>query len=451
MSHASAFEGMVAADHPLSTRTGFNDLGLVCRSLVQYSPQSLWELENRRLPARLVKWRRHVRDFAETHMRPQAADLDAAPHPEPGEMRPGLHELFVAAAKAGLMTDLMPMPLGTSHPRQTRRMVWAQALKTEELSRVSGGQMLALCAPQLGLAPIALSGDIRAIQKFALPVNLDPRRGEPHICAFAITEPQAGSDAEEGHGASLYRPGVVARKEGNHWVLNGRKVFISGGDIAKTLTVFAAIEGEGMASWTCFVVLKGMPGFNVVRTELKMGMRASGAAELEFDNVRVPESHIVGGLRKGWALNRATLNFSRLPVAAMAVGFAQSALDIAMDYVVNHRLGGRRLLDFQEVQLTLAQMVAETTAIRALVWQQCGHFTPRQAGASIGKFYATDAAVRVCDMAMDLLGEHSLDAAQQLEKVFRDVRLTQIFEGTNQINRLAVIEDMQEELLSRML
>jgi len=216
------------------------------------------------------------------------------------------------------------------------------------------------------------------------------------------------------------------------------------------VTVFAALEGEGIESWTCFLVRKNMPGFSVVRNELKMGMRASSAAELEFDHVFVPDSHVIGGLRNGWAINRSILNLSRLPVAAMAVGFAQGATDAAMDFVCRYKLGGKGLIHYQETQLELAQMVADTSAIRSLVWQSSQSWVSTQGKSALNKFYCTDLAVKVCERAMDMMSNHGGLHCNSAEKAFRDARLTQIFEGTNQINRLALIEDIQEQLMSKM-
>ena len=179
-----------------------------------------------------------------------------------------------------------------------------------------------------------------------------------------------------------------------------------------------------------------------------MGMRASGAAAIAFDGCFVPDELVLGGQRGGWALNRATLNFSRLPVAAMSVGFARHATEIAMAFACHERVAGRPLIDRQHVQLALAEMQAETAAIRALVWQFSRRRVPEQAKASIAKFQASDRAQVVIERAMALLGEQALLHGTGLERVFRDNRLTRIFEGTNQINRLAVIEDQQELLLA---
>ena len=445
---ASSLDGHLPSAHALSPRTALKGLSAATRALMVYEPDTLWNIETARLPASLQRLRRRARAFARQELAPRALTLDALPHWPVDQVPAELNSLLFSAGREGWLSDMLPRPFGSASWLEYRHpLVLRSCLKVEEFSRVCGGQMLLLCAHTLGLAPILLTAKLNDLRRFVVPAFRALERGEPHLFAFAITEPAAGSDVEEGHGAAQLKPGLVARRGEDGWLLNGRKCFISGGDLAKSLTVFAALEGEGMASWTCFLVNSDMPGFRATRTELKMGMRASGAAELEFVNVFVPDSHVLGGLRKGWALNRQTLNLSRLPVAAMGVGFAQAAIDIAVEFASNTSLGGRALVHQQVVQLSLAQMMAETSAIRALVWQGARTWAPRQSIASMAKFHCTDVAMRVIGMAMDLLGSHALLHGNRLEKVYRDCRLTQIFEGTNQINRLAVIEDQQEELL----
>ena len=450
-----AIEGHLSCEHPLSPRELLPKFPLLTRPLINYEPDSLWWRETQGLPKSLQKLRLRVRQFAESELKPLALKLDSAKHLPVGEFHPELMPLLARAGRAGLLGDTLPSPLGSAPLTQFfHSFAWQASIRVEELSRVCGGLMLLLSAHCLGVGPILLSGDLSAIRRFLLPAFRESKNGEPHLFAFAITEPSAGSDVEEGLGASLYKPRVIAKKTSGGWLLNGRKCFISGGDIAKSIVVFAALEidgrSEGMESWTPFLVNNTMKGFSVDRVELKMGMRASGAAEISFDNVFVPDNHVIGGLRKGWAINRATLNLSRMPVASMAVGFAQGAIDTTTEFVCRTRLAGKALINYQEIQLMLAQMNAETSAIRGMVWNNARSFTPRQAEASMCKFHASDRAVRVCEMAMEVLGNHSVLHANSVEKIFRDVRLTQIFEGTNQINRLAVIEDMQEEFFQKM-
>ncbi len=441
--------GHVAPTSPLSPRTGFAALSPWIRPLVRYPIEDPWEADTRTLSRPLASLRRRLRAFAREHLAPVAERVDAAPHPPLGRLVPEAQIVLEAAGREGLLSDLLPRPFGAADPRLfAHPLAMAAALKTEELAAVDGGLMLLVCAHALGVAPVLLCGDLGPLRRFVLPAFAASRAGTPHLFAFAITEPGAGSDVEEGHGAAHCTPGTVARRANGGHLLRGRKCYISGGDVARDVVVFAALEGEGLASWTAFLVDARAPGFRVARTELKMGMRASGAAELELDDVFVPDDRVLGPLRSGFALNRATLNMSRLPVAAMGVGFARAATEAAIEFACLAKLGRAPLLARQDVQLALADMLAETQAARAMVWAASQKPQAIQREAAAAKFFCTDVALRVCARAMDLLGNHALLPGARVERAWRDARLTQIFEGTNQINRLAVVEDVQEHLLA---
>jgi alkylation response protein AidB-like acyl-CoA dehydrogenase len=447
---ARQIAGHVEPTASLAPQPGFRRHPIM-RVMSSYQTQDGWERDTRELPPALRKYRREMRQFAATELEPLALrldlekrDVDASPAELPALLR--------TAARAGLFSDLLPRPIGSVGPNRYRSsLVLQQVLKTEELARADGGLMLYLSAHNLGLAPALFSGNRHAYRDVILPALRACANGDPQIFAFAITEPGAGSDAEHGHGAAQTRPGLVATRAGGGWTLHGNKIFISGGDIARWVVAFAAIEDEGFESWTAFLVDTESSGFTRLRNEHKMGMRASGATALAFDGCFVPDELVLGGLRGGWALNRATLNFSRLPVASMSVGFAQRATEIATEFACHERLAGRPLIDRQHVQLALADMQAETSAIRSLVWQFSQRRVPEQAKASLAKFHAGDRAQVVIERAIGLLGEHGLLHQTGLEKVFRDNRLTRIFEGTNQINRLSVIEDQQQLLLAETL
>lgn len=435
----------------LSPRTAFARLPRLVRALVEYAPLDAWEQDTVTLSPALQRVRRTARAFAERHLAPVALSVDARPHGPPGEPGAEAMEVLRAAAREGLLDDLLPRPFGSAAPRLLAEpLYFPAALKTEELAAVDGGLMLLLSAHALGVAPLLLAGDLGALRRFVLPAFRACARGEPQLLAFAITEPAAGSDVEDGHGAATARPGTTATRAPGGWRLSGRKCFISGGDLAVGVVVFAALAGEDMRSWTAFYVPKGAVGFRVTRTEKKLGMRASSAAELEFDDVFVSDEHVLGGLRNGWALNRAVLNMSRIPVAAMGVGFARAATDAAIEFCCRTTLGGRALVDYQDVQLELAGMLADTAAARAMVWAAASRRQALQREASAAKFHCTDTALSVCTRAMDLLGNHALLHHERVEKIYRDARLTQIFEGTNELNRLSVIEDLQEQLLATM-
>ena len=159
---------------------------------------------------------------------------------------PAVAAILQRAAVRGLLSDTLPWPFGRAPLALARvPLALAQAVRAEEFAAACGGMALLLGAHGLGMAPILISGDQRAIGRFVRPAFRDHRRGDPHLFAFAITEPHAGSDVEEGAGAALLKPGVTARRVEGGWRLSGRKVFISGGDLARTITVFAALEGEG--------------------------------------------------------------------------------------------------------------------------------------------------------------------------------------------------------------
>lgn len=449
LAEADHLPAFLAPSHILSPFSAFKRAPLL-RQISAYSALDTWEVDTRRLPWALARLRRRVHSFAQKECLPLAAKTDQQQRKH-HHLSQDLQHLLQCAGRAGLLTDLLPAPFGSAPPLQFQHsLTLQQAIRVEELARADGGLMLLLSAHSLGLCPLLLSGDIALMRRVVLPALRATEAGEPHIFAFAITEPAAGSDAEEGHGASHQKAGVKAHRVAGGWQLTGRKIFISGGDVARYVSVFAALEGEGYDSWTCFLVdTQQSTGFKVSRCELKMGMRASGAAELEFDQCFVPDNYVVGGLRNGWGLARATLNISRLPVAAMAVGFAQQAVDIASDYACSQTLAGKPLIHYQQIQATLADLQAETSAIRALVWHHAKSWTARQDGAAMCKFQATDRAQVVIETVMDMLGAASVLHQQRIERTFRDCRLTRIFEGTNQINRLAVIEDQQSDFLKR--
>jgi len=442
-------DGHVAFNDSLSPFKAISKLSRASRAVSHYTPRNLWDEDTLKLPKSLQIHRRNLREFAQSTLAPAALSGDCAPHLPVGETHSELDYILASAGKSGMLSDQLPSPWGATKAINFRHSLVLQGcLKTEELFSACAGYGLAISASGLGSLPILLSGNLSSIRRFMVPAYKASLQGDAQLFAFAITEPGAGSDAEEGHGAKYAKPSVVAKKCTGGWKLNGRKCFISGGDIAQNITVFAALEGEGMESWTCFLVEKGTPGFKAVRNELKMGQRASTASELEFCDVYVPDANIIGELRQGWALNRATLNYSRMPVAAIALGVARGAMESVINFACHYQVAGKALINYQEIQLQVAQMIAETSAMRSLIWQNAEAMVPRQGKASMAKFYCSDAAIRVCDIAMDILGNQGVLHKNNAEKCFRDARLTQIYEGTNQINRLAVIEEYQNEFLT---
>jgi alkylation response protein AidB-like acyl-CoA dehydrogenase len=411
------------------------NLGAIGRLMYDARARTIWQRDTATLPRVFRRLRLRYRDFAEAHIAPHtlAADLD--------QTSVDVRKLFVKSARRGFQTELLPWPLGTMKYRAlARSFLLGQALKAEEFCTACGGLGNALLAHELGMAPMFVCGDLGAVLGWMRKIYREVRRGEPAIGAFAITEPEAGSDVEETGGAATARIGCRATMEDGGWRISGRKVFISNGAVARWVTLFAAEEGRGVESWSCFLLDKSMEGFSVGRSEKKMGQRAADASELILDGVFVPDNRVIGPVGAGWAINRNVLNYSRPVVGAIALGIARGAFERALDFSHHSRLGGRPLVGYQEVQLELADMLVKLSAMRATVWQAVRYRVPFQAAGSIAKVFCTDTAWEVCNQAMELLGDHGYLHGHGVEKAARDARLTQIYEGTNQINRLAIFE-----------
>jgi alkylation response protein AidB-like acyl-CoA dehydrogenase len=413
-------------------------MNLIGRMLVDNREMSLWEHDTRTLPWPARRWRRRALAFSREHIRPLAPEADLHPHdydPKP---------LLSAAARKGFQTLLFVNPIGrASIPVFLRGAALQIAVVGEEFATECGGLALLLLAHNLGIVPLLLSGSLRTIIRHFMPFYLKSHLlGRPECMAFAITEPEAGSDVEETEGGAAarlvttakYMPGMGG------YILDGQKCFISDGAIADKVTVYAKIAGEGIESWTCFLVEKGMKGFSIGRSERKMGQRASDATELIFDNVFIPKKNVVGKVRSGWANNRNVLNYSRPVVGAMALGHGRGAFERCLEYCKRTNLGPKRLIEYQDVQIELADMMISLWAARSMIWQSCRQFRCYQSASASAKVFASDTAFRVCNQAMELMGDSGYLHAHGVERAWRDSRLTQIYEGTNQINRLALFE-----------
>jgi alkylation response protein AidB-like acyl-CoA dehydrogenase len=256
------------------------------------------------------------------------------------------------------------------------------------------------------------------------------------LAAFALTEPEAGSDA------SAIRTRAIREGDGYH--LSGTKRFITNGSVAGLITVFAVTDPDAPRHRriSAFAVEVPTDGFEVARLEHKLGIRGSPTAELTFDGVRVPEENRVGDEGQGWELAMATLDRSRPGIAAQAVGIAQGALDVAAQYARERRQFGQRIGEFQMVQAMLADMDARTEAARQLTYKAC---TEVEAGAhdatrwaAIAKLVAGDNAVAVANDAVQILGGYGYTEDYPVERMLRDAKITQIYEGTQQIQRLVI-------------
>jgi len=395
----------------------------------------IWDHDTATLSRPLRRLRYRYRDFAQKHLAPLGLAADRDPD------FVDIPELFMRAAREGFGTEFMPPPWGTLQITA----VWGglllpSALKAEEFCAADGGLGLALLAHELGIAPLFIAGNLKEHFHWLGLIYREIKAGEPALAAFAITEPGAGSDVEDTEGARTARLGCFYERGEGGFRINGRKVFITDGAVARWVTLFAAEKGRGVDTWTCFLLDKSMAGFEGGRRERKMGQRAADASELILEDVFVPDDRVVGEVGAGWAINRNVLNFSRPVVGAIALGIARGAFEHAARFCNETRLGGRHLVDYQDVQLTLADMLMKLSAMRATVWHATRYRLPFQAAGAIAKTFCSDTAWDVCTSAMTLLGDHGYVHAASVEKAVRDARLTQIYEGTNQINRLAIFE-----------
>jgi alkylation response protein AidB-like acyl-CoA dehydrogenase len=392
------------------------------------------------LSEELLLIQKTARRFAEREIRPIALELDQAPKDD------FCWEIVRKGGEIGLLSFLIPEEYGGGG-----QAMMGYTILLEELSVACSGVATIFGAHGLGLAPILLSGDVEAWERFFPPVVAAERSDRPYLCAYAITEPEAGSDVEHEEGARTARLTTWARREGDEYIINGRKCFISNGSVASLVTVFATLDREaGIDAWTCFAVPTDTPGFVVGRVEDKMGQRACPAAELIFEDVRIPKENVIGGEGGGWLLNQQVLASSRGPVGAIAVGIARNAYEIALRYASERYQGGKPIIKHQAVKMMLADMAIKIEAARLLAWKASyladTQLPPPRKEPAMAKTFASDIAVEVCLDAIQILGGYGYMRDYGVEKCLRDAKLCQIYEGTNQIQRLVILEEIEREL-----
>ncbi len=342
-------------------------------------------------------------------------------------------DLVKVFADAGFYSIYIPEEYGG-----LGRGVMDLVLVTEELSRYCGGIALAVAATALGTFPIIIGGNEEQKKKY-LPKLA---KGEM-IAAFGLTEPAAGSDA----GSISTR----AEKKGDKYILNGTKVFITNGGNAKVNTVIATTDPtKGTRGATAFIVEEGTPGFRYGKKEDKMGIRASSTCELIFEDCEIPEENRIGKEGEGFLVAMRTLDRSRPGVAAQALGIAQGAFDLAGGYAKTREQFGQSIIKFQSLQFMLADMAVQIEAARAMLYS-----TARMIDAgvkdvakdsSMCKIMASDTAMKVTVDAIQIFGGYGYMRDYPVEKYLRDAKITQIYEGTNQILRVVVARSIIREL-----
>ena len=433
---------------------------------------------------------RDAREFGERHVRPVALELDRkiGEHAEYFDW-----DIVRKGMEYGFLRYVIPKPFGGKGFFTTHF-----AVLMEELSSHCPGVANIFGAHALGLSPLLMAPDIRHYAKYMQAVALAEKRGEARLFALAITEPEAGSDVEDKDELPTARLSTHARKVEGGYVLNGRKVFISNGSVARYIWVGAVLDRQRpIETSLSLVVPNDAKGFSVARVEKKLGQRACPAAELVFDDVFVPEEDRVGGEGEGEALIASVLGASRAPVAAIATGIARGAFERLLEYLNATKVHGQYLFEHQWCQLMLADLMAKIQMARQLyfdatmccdllgvpklmehplmkmlnlmprMFMNSGAalrlFTSRRmyqfvrnlaeknvqkedvsliaSYSSLAKYVASDLAVEVTSKAMEIIGEDGPLEEYGIEKLYRDAKLTQIYEGTNQINRLYVFKN----------
>ncbi len=365
--------------------------------------------------------------IAEEKIRPVAAKYDES-EDYPWEVikviaESDLFGLFIPEEYGGMSVNVMNL-----------------CLATEEFSRACGGIAVCYAASALGTFPIVLFGNEDQKQRY-LP---DLAKGKK-VAAFAVTEPEAGSDA------SAIK--TTAKKEGDHYVLNGLKHFITNGGDAETYVVIAMTDkNKGARGASAFIVEKGMPGFSFGKKEDKFGIRASSTRELVFTDCKVPAKNLLAKEGMGFIVTMKTFDMSRPGVAAQALGIAQGALELAVRYAKERHQFGKSISSFQGIQWMLADMATGVETARALVYATArlvdsdSKSKDIAKASAMAKMYASDVAMKVAVDALQIFGGYGYMREYPIEKYVRDAKITQIYEGTNQIQRNIIALELIKEL-----
>lgn len=359
--------------------------------------------------------REMVQEFVEKEIVPFAEEMDRNNASTP--------DLFKKAADMGLLNVIVPEEYGgPGLDSVTVAMIY------EELGKGCAGIATSIAANSLASYPVLLKGTEEQKKTLCNLLN------DGGLAAFALTEPGAGSDAG----------GVATKavKDGDHYTLNGNKIFITNGGLAETYLIFANTrKSGGIRGLTAFVVPRNTPGFSIGKKEDKMGIRPSNTCELILQDVVVHESARVGREGEGFRIAMNTLDSARPFVAAVSVGLAQSALDIAVKYSKERRQFGQPIASFQMIQAMIADMAMKVETARLLVYKACwlrdqGMEFSKEAAMS--KCYAGDVAMQVTTDAVQIMGGYGYSKEYPVEKKMRDAKIMQIYEGTNQIQRLVI-------------
>jgi alkylation response protein AidB-like acyl-CoA dehydrogenase len=363
-------------------------------------------------------FRRSVRELVEDKLAPRAAEIDEA-----DEYPWDIDELFVKNGFAGVSYD---EEYGGSGGGPVELCILV-----EEISRICAGVSLIPAVNKLGAIPVMLAGSEEMKKKVFGGIS-----DGTHRMSYCLTEPESGSDA------AAMRSRAV--KDGDDWVITGTKRFITGAGASDLYTYFTVTDPEGKKgrNITAFLVDKDMKGFELGRKEDKMGIRGSPTREVILDQVRVPAENVIGEVNGGFRLAMRTLDYSRPTVAAQALGIAQGAFDFAVGYVQEREQFGKVIAAFQGLQFMFADMAMKIETARLAVYKAAKAIeqeTPDVSyWAAIAKCYASDVAMSVTTDCVQALGGYGYIKEYPVERFMRDAKITQIYEGTNQIQRVVI-------------
>jgi alkylation response protein AidB-like acyl-CoA dehydrogenase len=370
------------------------------------------------LPQEFLDFRETIRRMVVERVAPRAAEID-----EKAEYPRDLRELFAEH-------DLFGLPFDTEYGGTGTGTLMLN-IAVEEVAKACASSALMLMVQELGTLPIKLFGTEVLKQRF-----LPKCAAGEWTPAFALSEPEAGSD-----------PGGMrtrARREGSEWVIDGTKNWITNLGVADFYIVFCVTDPEAGHSHgiSALVVESDRPGFSVGKLEHKMGIRGSPTGQPIFDGVRVPDENLIGAENEGFKIAMSTLDRSRLGVAAQAVGIAQGATDYAAAYAKERQQFGKPIASFQGIQFKLADMESRTAAARELLYRACAKVDAHERDmgkySSMAKLVASDTAMWVTTEAVQVLGGYGYVNEYPVERMMRDAKITQIYEGTNEIQRLVI-------------
>jgi len=373
--------------------------------------------------------RQTIRDFVDKEIRPIAHDLDEE------ERVP--FEVLKKAGEIGLMGVPFPEKYGGLEMGIT-----GYCVLMEELNRSCASTATIIGAhAQLAAMSIFLGGTPAQKDHYLTAMNHGQLIG-----AWALTEPDAGSDA-----AHLQ---TTATHQGNEWVLNGQKMWITNGSFADVIIVHAVTDQEKGARGgiTAFIVEKGTPGFRVGKIEHKMGLKASHTASLFFEECRIPEENVLGGAHRighGFQIAMKTLDIGRVGLGGSSVGAAKEAFDLSRKYAIERHQFGRPLADFQAIQFKLAEMAVKIYTMEQIAYdcaKRVDAHQPATLESSIVKLYCTEMASQVIDEALQIHGGMGFSRELPLERMYRDARVTRIFEGTNEIQKNVIARELLKEV-----